>query len=305
MRILITGGTGFLGSHLTKELEARKHEVVSLGSTDGDLTDTRVTTGLVDYHAPDCVIHCAAKVGGIQANLREPARFWLHNLTMGINILEACRIKSKRLVLVGTTCSYPNNCPTPFHEEALFDGYPEISNAPYGIAKRALVEGARAYRKQYGMDVRCVIPANLYGPGDALDPGKSHVVPALMMKFINALRDGSSVQVWGNGKAQRDLLYVEDAARGIAKVATCKRLTGEPINLGSGRAVTIERLATMIKAVSGFKGKIVFERGMPNGQMKRRLDINRAKIILGWRPHVTLQDGLNETYRWVLEEMSQ
>jgi GDP-L-fucose synthase len=248
---------------------------------------------------PDSVIHLAATVGGIGANQANPAVFWQQNLLMGINVLDACLGTGViRLLIVGTTCSYPRAPKTvPFIEEELFDGYPEPTNAPYGIAKRCLITGAMAYRKQFGLDVVAAIPTNLYGPWDNFDPKSSHVIPALIRKVHDAhVRGEKLVEIWGTGKATRDFLYVADAAEALVTLLQ-KGASGSTVNIGSGREVAIGQVAEAICATVGFKGKAVYKPDMPDGQPRRVLDTSKMKS-LGWKASTILPHGLAQTYDW-------
>jgi GDP-L-fucose synthase len=251
-------------------------------------------------HKPMSVIHLAASVGGIGANQRNPARFWRDNTIMGINVLDGClNAGVKRLVVIGTTCSYPKvPAVVPFPETELWNGYPEPTNAPYGIAKGSLLVGAMAYRKQFGLDCVGVVPTNLYGPGDNFDEESSHVIPALITKMHWARRRGeSAVTLWGTGAASRDFLYVTDAALGVV-AALDHGIGGEIYNLGSGSEVTIKYLAEEVAAAVGFKGKILYDSSKPDGQPRRCLDSRKAHSALGWRATVSLATGLDTTYRW-------
>jgi GDP-L-fucose synthase len=278
---------------------AAEREVAALGVADYDLTDRGAVRRMLEEVRPEVVVHLAARVGGIGANRRNPGLFFHDNMAMGLHLLEECRLQGVgRVVLLGTICSYPRDTPVPFREEALWDGYPEATNAPYGIAKKALLEMGRAYRAQYGLDVVAVMPVNLYGPGDHFDLEDSHVVPALVRKMVTAVREGAEeVEVWGSGKATREFLYVEDCAAGI--VAAAERLEGpEPVNLGAGEEIAIRDLAKAIAAEAGFRGRLRFDPSRPDGQPRRRLDTSRAERLLGWRARTPLLTGLRRTVAW-------
>jgi len=249
---------------------------------------------LLSEHSPNIVIHAAAEVGGIGANMAQPGRFTYANLAMGANVIEQARIHNvERVVIVGTVCSYPKFCHPPFVEHDLWSGYPEGTNAGYGVAKRALCELMRQYHVQYGMAGAVVIPTNLYGPGDNFDPATSHVIPAMIRKFSQ----GGDVVVWGDGSASREFLHVEDAAAGI--VAACERIDDPwPINLGGGGEVTMRQLADMVADACGFTGAVYWDASMPNGQPRRAVDASQAKRLLGWTPQVSLEEGIRETVEW-------
>ena len=300
--ILITGGTGFLGKVLFKKLLYLGEEVYGAGQNDGDLTDKPLTSDLFRKLTPTIVYHLAARVGGIGANQRAPADFWHDNLMMGLNVLEACRVwKVKKLIMVNTTCAYPKVPPhIPFREDDLFAGYPEETNAPYGIAKRALMVGAWAYRQQYELDAVNVFPTNLYGPGDHFDLEKSHVIPAMIRKFHEAKEKEEKVTLWGTGQPTRDFLYVDDAADALV-LAKDKLTDGMPVNVGSGREISIEDLAEKVADAVGYKDMVFWDRTKPDGQPRRTLDISRARNILGWEPKISLHEGLERTYTSYVE----
>jgi GDP-L-fucose synthase len=305
MKILVTGGTGFLGRHLCQILEGAQYDVIPIGSSDYDVRDKSQVELMMSYHRPEIVYHLAAKVGGIGANRENPGKFWYENLAMGMNVMEAARLVGvSKLVLVGTTCSYPKVPPTiPFREADLYDGFPEETNAPYGIAKRCLIEGGRAYRMQYKMNVVGAIPTNLYGPHDNFDLNSSHVIPALIRKFHEAKEQGREVTLWGTGRATRDFLYVTDAARALANMLSYD--AEEPVNIGSGSEVSIEKLAGVIASVVGYAGGISWDLTKPDGQPRRVLDTDRATNYLKWKPEVSLYDGLKKTYEWMLENVKE
>ncbi|GAC1516469.1 MAG: GDP-L-fucose synthase [Gemmatimonadaceae bacterium] len=299
-RLWVTGGHGFLGQHLVRELERRGAKVIATRSSDVDLLDPGAARRCLEAVRPDGVLHLAARVGGIGENSRHPGDFFYANMVMGLHLIEACRLEGvEKLMVLGTVCAYPKFCPTPFREEDLWNGYPEETNAPYGIAKKALLVQLQAYRQQYGTRAIFLIPVNLYGPGDHLDLASNHVTPALIRKFLEAKRDGGDhVELWGTGNASREFLYVEDAARGIAE-AMMKYEGGDPVNLGTGQEVTIRELALKIKALIGFTGEIRFNSAYPDGQPKRRLDTRRATERFGWTAQVDLDEGLRRTVTWM------
>ncbi|MGH7867628.1 MAG: GDP-L-fucose synthase family protein [Candidatus Dormibacteraceae bacterium] len=296
----MTGGNGFLGKHVVAELQRRGAEVMAPNSTELDLLDPSAARGFLQKNKPDGVLHLAARVGGIGANREHPGDFFYANMVMGLHLIEACRLEGvQKLGVLGTVCAYPKFCPTPFHEDDLWEGYPEETNAPYGVAKKALLVQMQAYRQQYGTRGIFLIPVNLYGPGDHLDLASNHVIPALIRKFIEAKRDGRDhVELWGTGAASREFLFVEDAARGIAE-SMAKYEDGDPVNLGTGEEVTIKDLALKIKAITGFEGELRFNPAYPDGQPKRRLDTSRALERFGWQAQVRLDEGLRKTTEWM------
>ena len=295
MRTLVTGGGGFLGSHLVERLEGSSHEVVVARSVDYDLTAMDDTTRLFDDAGAEIVFHLAAEVGGIGANRANPGRYWFANLAMGANVLEQARLHSTpKLVIVGTVCAYPKFAAVPFSENDLWDGYPEETNAPYGVAKKSVLVGAQAYREQYGLDTIFLLPANLYGPRDNFDLETSHVIPALIRKMTDATGD---VVLWGDGSPTREFLYVDDAAEGLMLAA--ERYDGaEPVNLGTGVETSIRELAELIAELTGFEGELVWDTTMPNGQPRRQLDATRAEQLFGFRARTTLREGLEQTIAW-------
>ena len=296
MRVILTGSGGFLGSNVLSELLSVGAKVVTVRKDEYDLRQFRCARRLLNENPCDVVIHLAGIVGGIGANSQAPADFFHANMAMGLNIIEACRLRGvRKFVTVGTVCSYPADCPTPFKETDLWNGYPEPTNAPYGIAKRALLTMCQAYRKQYGMNAIYLIPVNLYGPGDHDDAEKSHVIPALVKKFVTAKRRrATSVVLWGTGTPSREFLYVKDAAQGII-TAMMKYDGAEPVNLGTGIEITIAALADRIKALVGYEGEIVFDKSKPDGQRRRCLDTSRARESFGWSAMTPLDEGLKRT----------
>ena len=295
MRTLVTGGSGFLGSHLVELLEARGHDVAAPRSAEYDLTRADDTDRLFTDVRPKLVFHVAAVAGGINANRLAPGRFWYANLLMGAFVLEQSRLHGvEKLVMLGTICEYPKFAPVPFREDDLWDGFPEETNAPYGIAKKAHLVGGQAYRDQYGLDVIHLLPVNLYGPRDNFDLETSHVIPALIRKMTSG---EPKVTLWGDGTPTREFLYVEDAARGIAFAG--ERFDGrEPVNLGSGMEISIRDLAELIAELTGFEGEIEWDATKPNGQPRRQLDVTRARELFGFEATMPLREGLKRTIAW-------
>jgi GDP-L-fucose synthase len=295
MRVLVTGGGGFLGSHLVERLEERGHDVAVARRADYDLTHEREAARLFEDAAPELVFHLAAEVGGIGANRANPGRYWYANLQMGVNVLEQTRLHGVgKLVIAGTVCGYPKHAPVPFREEQFWDGYPEETNAPYGIAKKALLVGAQAYREQYGTNAIFLLPTNLYGPRDNFDLATSHVIPALIRKMLDS---PGEIVLWGDGTPSREYLYVEDCAEGFLLAA--ERYDGpEPVNLGTGVETTIRETAELVAELVGFEGRIVWDRSMPNGQPRRSLDASRAKELFGFEARTSLREGLERTIAW-------
>ena len=299
-RILITGGRGFLGRFVTKRLEEHGcRYLFPIAQKDYDLVSfEQVKKAYKDIH-PDIVIHLAAQVGGIGANRENPGKFFYDNLIMGIQMMEAGRQSGlEKFVAIGTACSYPKFTPAPFKEENLWNGYPEETNAPYGLAKKMLLVQSQAYRHQYGFNSIFLIPVNLYGPYDNFDPVSSHVIPALIKKCFDALRDGKDeVTVWGTGRATREFLFVEDAAEAIV-LATERYNKPDPVNIGAGFEISIKDLALMIARIVGFKGKIVWDKAKPDGQPRRCLDTGKAEKEVGFKAQTKFEDGLRETIKW-------
>jgi GDP-L-fucose synthase len=296
----VTGGTGFLGSHLLAALSARGYRnVAAFGAETYDLTHERDVERMLAELKPEVIVHLAAVVGGIGANRLHPGSFFFQNLMMGSLLMEhARRAGVGRFVSVGTICSYPKFTPVPFREEDLWNGYPEETNAPYGLAKKMLLVQSQAYRQEYGYDGVNVLLVNLYGPGDNFDPESSHVIPALIRKCVEAAeKKAPSLPVWGTGKATREFLYVEDAAEAI--VLAAERLQdSDPVNLGAGMEISIRELSEKIAALCRFRGELVWDPTKPDGQPRRSLDVSRAKKLLGWSAKTPLDEGLKRTIEW-------
>lgn len=303
-KIIVTGGAGFLGGYVVRELlhkGAKKQNILIPRKKDFDLREkencSKVTRGA------DIVIHLAGIVGGIGYNQKFPGTLFYDNVLMGVNLIEeSLKNNVEKFVAIGTICSYPKFTPVPFHEDDLWNGYPEETNAPYGLAKKMLIVQSQAYRQQYGFNSISLLPVNLYGPLDNFDDGSSHVIPALIKRFLEAREESQKeVVVWGTGKATREFLYVEDAAQGII-LATERYNKPEPVNLGSSFEIAISELASLIAEIVGFKGKIVFDANKPDGQPKRKLDTTRAQMEFGFRATTTFKEGLRQTIKWYEKE---
>jgi GDP-L-fucose synthase len=299
MRVLVTGGGGFLGSHLVERLENDGHDVVVARSADYDLTSMEETARMFVEAAPERVYHLAAEVGGIGANRANPGRYWYANLMMGAHVLEQARIhETPKLVIVGTVCAYPKFAPIPFSEDDLWNGYPEETNAPYGVAKKTVLVGAQAYREQYGVNSVFLLPTNLYGPRDNFDLETSHVIPALIRKMLDA---EDEVVLWGDGSPTREFLYVEDCVEGL--VLAGDRYDGpDPVNLGAGKEISIRELAELVADVTGFGGRIVWDDTKPGGQPRRSVDATRARELFGFEARTPLRDGIERTVAWYRSE---
>lgn len=300
-KILVTGGEGFLGRHIVAELKAQGCENVTV-PVGFDLRDQTDVNMVLHIFRPEIIIHTAAKVGGIALNQERPAEMFYDNLLMGANLIHgAFRTGVKKFVQIGSACEYPNNLKPPFVEHEIWDGYPEETNAAYGIAKRALLTMGQAYRSQYGFNVVHLLLANLYGPGDNFDLATSHVIPAMIRKFVEAVeQDKTFVDLWGTGRATREFLYVKDAARAITMAA--ERFGGsEPLNIGVGEDINIGDLARMVAEEVGYKGDVVFNLMGADGQLCRKLDTKKMKIVLDFHPQTVLRSGLAETIKWYKE----
>jgi len=299
-RVLLTGGSGFLGTHLIKTLIQKGcRKLFTPASTEYDLRERSHIADMLLFYKPDVIIHAAATVGGIGANMDSPGTFFYENAVMGIELLELARqFKIEKFVQIGTTCSYPKFTSVPFKEEDLWSGYPEETNAPYGVAKKMLLVQAQAYRKQYGFNTIYLIPTNLYGPGDNFDLEKSHVIPALIRKMIE--NPTGEIVIWGTGTPTRDFLYVTDAAEGIVK-ATEAYDSEEPVNMGSGNEISIQNLVQHLIELTNFSGKIIWDRSKPDGQPRRCLDTSRAKAF-GWEATTPFATGLLRTIQWYQEK---
>jgi GDP-L-fucose synthase len=299
-RICVTGGAGFLGSFLVQSLrDAGCADVFVVEHSDYDLTKESDVKRFFEDARPEVLFHLAAVVGGIGANQENPGSFFYANAIMGIQLLEyARRFAVEKSVVVGTVCSYPNLSPIPFREESLWDGYPEVTNAPYGLAKKILLVQCQAYREQYGMNAIYLLPGNIYGPRDNFDPASSHVIPAMIRNMLEAkTRNASKIVCWGDGSPTREFLFVEDAAKGIVKAA--QRYDGAgPVNLGSGEEISIKELGELTAELCGYKGKILWDASKPNGQPRRKLDTTRAEQYFGFRAETPLREGLAETIAW-------
>lgn len=301
-RVVVTGGAGFLGRQVVRKLqETGCREIVIPRSRDYDLVEMEAVKRLYRDARPDVVIHLAARVGGIGANMKNPGRFFYENLMMGVQMMEQGRLLGvQKFVAIGTICAYPKFTPVPFKEDDLWNGYPEETNAPYGLAKKMLLVQSQAYRQQYGFNSIFLLPVNLYGPGDNFDPESSHVIPALIRKVVEAKEKGERVvEAWGSGEVTREFLYVEDAAEGIVLAAE-KYNKPEPVNLGAGFEISILDLAKMICEVVGFEGEISWDTSKPDGQPRRCLDTGRAKTEFGFEARTDLRIGIEQTVKyWV------
>ena len=305
MRILLTGGTGFLGKNIQENLGQFMNQDYSLsvmGSSIYDLRCQHACRKMVQYHNPDVIVHAAGSVGGIGANQENPGKFMYENLIMGANLIERARIENvQKFVLLGTVCAYPKHTPVPFVEDELWNGYPEETNAPYGIAKKTLMRLLQAYGEQYGMRGANLIPVNMYGPHDHFNLTSSHVIPALILKFYNAMKNGEEVELWGTGSASREFLYAPDCVKAIAR-AIETNVSLEPINIGTGKEITIKDLATEIAEQMGYEGQIKWQSDKPDGQPRRCLDTNKAKNLLDFEAETDLQTGLKQTIEWFLND---
>jgi GDP-L-fucose synthase len=298
--VLVTGGGGFLGSHVVERFRAAGHDPFVPRRADYDLTSSDDTARLFAAAAPELVVHLAAEVGGIGANRANPGRYWYANLMMGAHVLEQSRESGvEKLVIAGTVCAYPKFTPVPFSEDDLWNGYPEETNAPYGVAKKSVLVGAQSYREQYGLRSVFLLPANLYGPRDNFDLETSHVIPALIRKMMQG---DDEVVLWGDGSPTREFLYVDDAAEAFLLAAE-RYDDPAPVNIGTGAEISIRELADTIAELTGFEGRIVWDTSMPNGQPRRALDASRAEAAFGFTARTPLRQGLVETIAWYRERV--
>jgi GDP-L-fucose synthase len=305
-RVVVTGGAGFLGSFVVKKLQrADVQEIIVPRKHDYDLRDPAAIDELLGTARPNIIIHLAATVGGIGANRAHPAEYFYDNLMMGTQLLhKSWQAGVDKFVAIGTVCAYPKITPVPFREETLWDGYPEETNAPYGLAKKMLLVQSDAYRQQYGFNSIFLLPTNLYGPGDNFDPERSHVIPALIKKCIEAKERGDDhILAWGDGSPTREFLYVEDAAEGILLAAE-RYNDSQPVNLGSAFEISIKELVETIAQVTGFEGRIVWDTSKPNGQPRRKLDISRAEACFGFKSVTPFPEGMRKTVDWYQAELS-
>ncbi|HEV2915749.1 MAG TPA: GDP-L-fucose synthase [Pyrinomonadaceae bacterium] len=298
-KVTVTGGAGFLGRHLVQRLKDRGADVVVPRSRDYNLVREADVARLLDDARPEMVIHLAAVVGGIGHNQKNPGRFFYENLMMGTQLIEQSRVRGiRKFVALGTVCAYPKFTPVPFSEDDIWNGYPEETNAPYGLAKKMMLVQAQSYREQYGFNTIYLLPANLYGPFDNFDLETSHVIPALIRKCVEARRAGRDrIEVWGSGEVSREFLYVEDCADGILRAAEAYD-GAEPVNIGSGREIMIKDLVHLIARLTGFAGEIRWQKDRPDGQPRRGLDVTRAFEEFGFRAQVPLEEGLRRTIEW-------
>ena len=306
-RICVTGGAGFLGQHLVRNLQSKgAHDIFIPRYPEYDLVKGEDIARMLADAQPDIIIHLAAHVGGIGANLARPAEFFYDNLMMGVQLMhQAWQRGVEKVVALGTICAYPKFTPIPFKEENLWDGYPEETNAPYGLAKKMLLVHSQAYRQQYGFNSIFLLPVNLYGPGDNFDPASSHVIPALIRKCVEAKEQGADeIVAWGDGSPTREFLYVEDAAEGIA-LATQYYNRSDPVNLGSSFEISIKDLTELIARLTGFEGRVRWDTSKPNGQPRRKLDTTRAKEYFGFSARTNFEDGLRKTIDWYLANRSK
>jgi GDP-L-fucose synthase len=302
-RVCVTGGAGFLGTHLIKNIKNRGATDIFVPKIeDYNLVEVSDVKRMLEDAKPDLIIHLAAHVGGIGANREHPAEFFYDNLMMGVQLIhEAWKRNVEKFVAIGTVCAYPKFTPVPFREDDIWNGYPEETNAPYGLAKKMLLTQSQSYRQQYGYNSIFLIPVNLYGPGDNFKPESSHVIPALIKKCVEAVDHGDKeVVIWGDGSPTREFIYVEDAAEGIAS-ATEKYNGSEPVNIGSGNEISIKNLAELIASLTGFRGKLVWDTSKPNGQPRRGLDVSRAEKYFGFKAKMTFEEGLRRTIDWYLK----
>jgi GDP-L-fucose synthase len=299
MRTLVTGGGGFLGSHLVDRLEAEGDDVFVARHEDFDLTRQDDAESLFDEARPDRVFHLAGEVGGIGANMANPGRYWYANVIMGAHVLELSRIRNvEKLIVVGTVCAYPKHTPVPFREDDLWNGYPEETNAPYGVAKKSVLVGAQAYRQQYGLNAIFLLPTNLYGPRDSFHPTNAHVIPDLIRKMVDSPEE---VVLWGDGSPTREFLYVDDCVEGLVLAAN-RYDAPDPVNLGAGKEISIRDLAELVARATGFEGQITWDTSKPNGQPRRSVDATRARERFGFEARTSLRAGLERTVAWYREQ---
>ncbi len=306
-KVLVTGGAGFLGQNVVSELEKRGIPRTNIIIPRSKTTDLRIQENCTKIvQGIDIVIHLAAKVGGIGYNQAHPAELFYDNLMMGVQLMEASRIAGvKKFIGVGTVCAYPKFTPVPFKEENIWEGYPEETNAPYGLAKKMMLVQGQAYRAQYGFNAIYLLPVNLYGPGDNFNPDSSHVIPALIKNFVDAVQDGKDeVIVWGTGSASREFLYVKDAARAIV-MATDQYDGSEPVNIGASREISIKDLVEIISKETGYTGKITWDTSKPDGQPRRCLDTSKAKQWFGFEAETPFEIGLKETIKWYIQSQKE
>jgi len=306
-RICVTGGAGFLGQHLVRNLQSKgAHDIFIPHYPEYDLVKSEDIARMLADAQPDIIIHLAAHVGGIGANLARPAEFFYDNLMMGVQLMhQAWQRGVEKVVALGTICAYPKFTPIPFKEENLWDGYPEETNAPYGLAKKMLLVQSQAYRQQYGFNSIFLLPVNLYGPGDNFDLASSHVIPALIRKCVEAKEHGADeIVAWGDGSPTREFIYVEDAAEGIA-LATQYYNRSDPVNIGSSFEISIKELTELIARLTGFEGRVRWDTSKPNGQPRRKLDTTRAKEYFGFSAKTNFEDGLRKTIDWYLANRSK
>lgn len=301
---IVTGGDGFVGRYVVDILKrSGAKKIIIPRSKEYDLREESDVKRLLKQNHPDIIIHLAAVVGGIGANREHPGKFFYDNLTMGVHLMEQARLNDvEKFVAIGTVCAYPKFTPVPFKEESLWNGYPEETNAPYGLAKKMLLVQSQAYRQEYGFNSIFLLPVNLYGPGDNFDPSSSHVIPALIKKCVDAIvNKEDEIVVWGTGKASREFLYVEDCARGIVMAAE-RYNKSDPVNLGSGMEIKIKELVKLIARLTGFKGKIIWDTSKPDGQPRRSLDTSKAYNKFGFKAKTSFEQGLKKTIQWYVSD---